>query len=112
MSKTLISCTLSEEANEIYQGWKFGSKSALISELIVNCDLYPIQVKTLKTRVGHLLGLLGQTRDTLASQMRLNPHLRVHERDRYETIIDLIQVETEGTIYHDPSLSTLELQTS
>jgi len=112
MSKTLISCTLSPEANKIYSSWKFGTKSALISELIVNNETYPLQVKALKTREGHLLGMLAQTRNTLAQVMRLNPHLRDHERNNFMSIILEIQQETSGTIYFDHGSMNLELQTS
>jgi len=112
MSKTLISCTLSEEAVAIYADWKHGSKSALISELIVKNEIYPEMVKALKVREGYLMGLLATIRNSLAQEMRLNPHLSEPTRTKYASIIHPIQTETLGTIYHDPSLSSLELQTS
>ena len=112
MSKTLISCTLSEEAVAIYADWKHGSKSAIISELICKNEVYPELVKALKLREGYLLGLLGSIRNNLAQEMRLNPHLREHSRSKYADIIHQIQTESLGTIYHDPGLSSLELQTS
>jgi len=112
MSKTLISCTLSEEAVLIYADWKHGSKSALISELIVKNEIYPEMVKALKLREGYLMGILAPIRNSLAQELRLNPHLRDPTRSKYADIIHQIQTETLGTIYHDPSLSTLELQTS
>jgi len=110
--KTLISCTLSQEANEIYQQWDRGSKSAKISKLIQFDEQYPNIVKALKTREGHLLGMLAEVRNHLASQMRLNPHLGVHNRTKYEAIIHDIQTETDGTIFHDPTLSSLSLLTT
>lgn len=110
MSKTLISCTLSEEAVAIYADWKHGTKSALISELIVNNETYPLQVKALKTRVGHLMGILSEIRGSIATEMRLNPQLRPYVRVKFETIIAEIQDQTEGTIYFDHGLNTLEHQ--
>ena len=109
MSKTLISCTLSPEAIEIYSSWKFGTKSSLISELIVNNETYPLQVKALKTREGHLLGILSEIRGSIATEMRLNPHLRPYVRVKFESIIAEIQDQTEGTIYFDHDLSTLDI---
>jgi hypothetical protein len=108
--KTLISCTLSEEANEIYQEWDRGTKSAKISKLIQFDEQYPNIVKALKLREGYLLGLLSSIRNNLAQEMRLNPHLREHSRSKYADIIHQIQTESLGTIYHDPGLSSLELQ--
>ena len=109
MSKTLISCTLSEEANQIYQQWDRGTKSAKISKLIQFDEQYPNIVKALKTREGHLLGILSEIRGSIATEMRLNPHLRPYVRVKFETIIAEIQDQTEGTIYFDHDLNTLQL---
>jgi len=106
--KHLISATLSTEAIEGWQEWPKGSRSSRLSELIVSSGSFPAQLKALKIREGHLLGILAQVRVQMASQMRLNPHLNEYNRKKMKGIIMDIQEETLGTIYHDPSLGSLE----
>jgi len=106
----LISATLTTAAIEQWQEWRKGTRSSTLSSLIESAGSFPRQLKALRIRVGHLLGILQIVRGYLASQLRLNPHLEEHIRGQFEDIIRAIDDETLGTIYHDPSGHELDLR--
>lgn len=96
-----ICATLSPEAQVAWESWPRGSRSEMLSNLLVQSGDILVRVEALKTRIGHLLGILSQARDYFGVLLAFYPHLDAPRKDRIKSIIAIIQDETEGTIYHD-----------
>jgi len=96
-----ICATLSPEAQTVWETWPRGSRSEMLSNLLIQSGDILVRVEALKIRIGHLLGILSQARDYFGVLLAFYPHLDAPRKDRMKSIIDIIQDETEGTIYHD-----------
>lgn len=96
-----ICATITPAAQVAWENWEKGTRSQRLSELLEQQGTILARVEALKTRIGHLLGILAMSRDYFAVLLAFYPHLDAPRKDRIKSIIAVIQDETEGTIYHD-----------
>ena len=96
-----ICATLTPEAQIAYEMWPKGTRSEKLSVLLAEHSTIHQRCQALKTRIGHLLGILQTCRDHFGALLAFYPHLDSPRKDRMKSIIAVIQDETDGTIFHD-----------